>query len=79
MNACVTVDPRICNGKPVIAGTRIPVTVVLDQLAETGSVQEVLRRYPELTSEQVKAALEYRHSLIDHTDFEPEAATSATL
>lgn len=67
MNDRITVDPRICNGKPVISGTRIPVTVVLDQLAETGSVQEVLRRYPELSPEQVKAALRYCHSMVDHT------------
>jgi uncharacterized protein (DUF433 family) len=67
VNNYITVDPRICNGKPVLSGTRIPVTVVLDQLAETGSVQEVLRRYPGLSSEQVKAALRYCHSVIDHT------------
>ncbi len=54
MDDQITIDPRICNGKPVISGTRIPVTVVLDQLAETGSVHEVLRRYPELSPEQVK-------------------------
>ena len=74
MNEQITIDPRVCNGKPVISGTRIPVTVVLDQLAETGSVQEVLRRYPELSSEQVRAALQYCHSIIDRTDLETEAA-----
>ena len=74
MNGRITVDPRICNGKPVISGIRIPVTVVLDQLAETGSVQEVLRRYPELSLEQIRAALEYCHAMIDHTELEPEAA-----
>jgi len=71
MNDQITVDPRVCNGKPVISGTRIPVTVVLDQLAETGSVQEVLRQYPELSRDQVKAALQYCHSLIDHTEDTP--------
>jgi uncharacterized protein (DUF433 family) len=74
MNDQITVDPRICNGKPVLAGTRIPITVVLDQLAETGSVQEVLCRYPELSPEQIKAALQYCHAMIDHTELEPEAA-----
>lgn len=74
MSDHITIDPRICNGKPVISGTRIPVTVVLDQLAEAGSVQEVLRRYPELTSEQVRAALQYCHSVIERTDIETEAA-----
>ena len=74
MNDQITVDPRICNGKPVIAGTRIPVTVILDQLAETGSVEEVLGRYPELSPEQIKAALRYCHGVIDQTELEPEAA-----
>lgn len=74
MNSQVTVDPRVCNGKPVISGTRIPVTVILDQLAETGSVQEVVKRYPELSAEHVTAALQYCHSVIDHTELEPEAA-----
>ncbi len=74
MNDQITIDPRICNGKPVLAGTRIPVTVVLDQLAETGSVQEVLRRYPELSAEQVRAALRYCRAVIDRTDLETEAA-----
>ncbi|MCU0915434.1 MAG: DUF433 domain-containing protein [Planctomycetes bacterium] len=67
MNDQITVDPRIWNGKPVISGTRIPVTVVLDQLAETGSVQKVLRRYPELSLEQVRAALQYCHAMIGQT------------
>jgi len=66
----ITVDPRICNGKPVLSGTRIPVTVVLDQLAETGSTEEVLRRYPGLSPAQIKAALYYCHALIDHIELE---------
>jgi len=74
MNNYITIDPRICNGKPVISGTRIPVTVILDQLAETGSVKEVVQQYPELSPEQVAAALQYCHSVIDHTELEPEAA-----
>jgi len=74
MNGHITVDPRVCNGKPVIAGTRIPVTVILDQLAEAGSIDQVVRRYPELSTEQVTAALQYCHSVIDHTELEPEAA-----
>lgn len=74
MNNHITVDPRICNGKPVISGTRIPVTVILDQLVETGSVNQVVERYPELSPEQVTAALKYCHSVIDHTELEPEAA-----
>ena len=51
MNRLVEIDPRRCNGKPVVAGTRLPVTVILDQLAESGSVEAVLKKYPELTRE----------------------------
>ena len=70
----IEIDPRRCNGKPVIAGTRIPVTVVLDQLAESGSVEAVLRKYPELTRETVVSVLQYCHSIIERTEFEPEHA-----
>lgn len=74
MNTGITIDPKVCNGKPVITGTRIPVTVILDQLAEGGSVDEVLNQYPNLTREQVADALRYCHSMIDHTEIESKAA-----
>jgi len=70
----IEMDPRRCNGKPVVAGARIPVTVILDQLADSGSVDAVLRKYPELTREMVNAALHYCHDLIDRTEMEPEHA-----
>ena len=74
MNSHISIDPRVCNGKPVVAGTRIPVTVIIDQLASSGSVAEVLRKYPGLTSDQVAGVLRYCRSVIDHTELEPEAA-----
>lgn len=70
MSLHITVDPRICNGKPVIKDTRIPVTVIIDQLAESGSIDGVLKKYPELTFQQVAATLHYCHSVIDHTELE---------
>jgi uncharacterized protein (DUF433 family) len=73
MNRFIKVDPRICYGKPVIAGTRIPVTVVLDQLAAASSVDEVLKKYPELTAKQIAGVLRYCHSVIEHTELEAEA------
>ncbi len=70
MNQHITIDPRICNGKPVVSGTRIPVTVVLDQLAASGSIENVIRKYPELSLDQVTAVLQYCHSVIEHTELE---------
>ncbi len=70
MNKHITIDPRICNGKPVVSGTRIPVTVVLDQLASSGSIKNVIHKYPELSLDQVAAVLQYCHSVIEHTELE---------
>ena len=70
MTEYITVDPRICNGKPVVRDTRIPVTVIIDQLTDTGSIEGLLQKYPELTSQQIIAALRYCHSVIDYTALE---------
>ena len=70
----IEINPRRCGGKPVVAGTRIPVTVVLDQLAEAGSIDEILRKYPELTRAKVVGVLEYCHAVIEHTELEPQPA-----
>jgi len=74
MNTHIRINPRTCNGKPVIAGTRIPVTVILDQMIETGSIENIHALYPELDRQQIVAALQYCHSVIDHTEFELLAA-----
>lgn len=70
VNPAISIDPRICNGKPTIVGTRIPVTVILDQMSVVGSIDGILSLYPELTREQVVGALGYCHAVIDHTDIE---------
>ena len=73
-NRCIEIDPRRCGGKPVVAGTRIPVTVVLDQLAAAGSIEGLLLKYPELTASKVAGALRYCRTVIDHTELEPALA-----
>jgi len=64
----IELDPRVCNGKPVIKGTRIPITVILEQLAEGKTWESILSGYPELTREDIHAALSYARAAIDHTD-----------
>jgi uncharacterized protein (DUF433 family) len=63
MNPQIQINPSVCNGKPTIAGTRLPVTVILDQMVACGSIDRLLELYPELTREQVAGALEYYHEL----------------
>jgi uncharacterized protein (DUF433 family) len=52
-------DPRILVGKPVIAGTRIPVALILNLMAHGYDVDRILAAYPALTAADVKAALLY--------------------
>lgn len=55
----VTIDPRICGGKPCIKGTRIWVSLILDLLASGVAEAELLAEYPQLTHEDVLAAIAY--------------------
>jgi uncharacterized protein (DUF433 family) len=64
----VELNPRVCNGKPVVRGTRIPVSVILEKVAEGESWDTLLRGYPELTVEDIQAALFYARACLDHTE-----------
>ena len=55
----ISIDPRICGGKPCINGTRIWVSLILDFLAEGMSEAELLKDYPQLTHEDILAAIAY--------------------
>ena len=55
----ITVLPDVCNGKPVIRGTRITVQTVLEFLGAGDSVDDVLAEYPTLTREDVQACIDY--------------------
>lgn len=71
MNDRVEIHPRVCGGKPVIRGTRIPVSVILGQLADGDAWDEILRGYPELKREDIVAALLYARESIEQTDLTP--------
>jgi uncharacterized protein (DUF433 family) len=64
----IELNPKVCNGKPIIRGTRIPVSVILEQIAEGISWDTVLANYPELDREDIKAALHYAMSSLEHTE-----------
>ena len=55
----ISVDPNVCFGKPCIKGTRIWVSLLLDWLAQGMTPEEVLREYPQLAAEDIRAALAY--------------------
>lgn len=61
----VVVDPAIMIGKPIIKGTRIPVSLILNLLANGADNAEIKQDYPDLTDEDIKAAIAYAADRID--------------
>jgi uncharacterized protein (DUF433 family) len=57
--AHISVDPRVAHGRPVIAGTRVWVTTVLDWLAEGRTAEEILVEYPQLKPADIRACVAY--------------------
>ena len=55
----VTTDPAVCHGQACIRGTRVPVSVVLDNLAAGLSPEQIVESYPSLTLDDVSAAIGY--------------------
>jgi len=59
----ITVDPEIAHGQACFAGTRVPASVVLDNLAAGVSAEDILKSYPSLSREAINAALAYAAEL----------------
>jgi len=59
----ISVDPLVCHGKACIKGTRIMVSVILDNLAAGVSPEEILRSYPSLSPQDIQAAIAYAAEL----------------
>lgn len=56
-------DPNVCTGKPCIRGTRIYIAIILDGLAEGLTSEQIIDHYPQLTLEDIRAALAYAAEL----------------
>ncbi len=59
----VTTDPAVCHGKACVKGTRIMVSVVLDNLSNGLSVEEIVASYPSLSRESIQACIAYAADL----------------
>lgn len=70
----VELNPRVCAGKPVIRGTRIPVSLILERISENESWEEIIASYPELKKEDIQAALLYARASLDHTEIRAPGA-----
>lgn len=59
----IEVDPNVCHGQACIKGTRIMVSVVLDNLAAGLTIEEIVQSYPSLSCEAIQAAIAYAAEL----------------
>jgi uncharacterized protein (DUF433 family) len=69
----VTVDPKICHGKPCIRGLRYPVEMLLELLSSGMTHQQILADYPDLEEEDLRAACAYGARLSRVQRIEPAA------
>jgi uncharacterized protein (DUF433 family) len=67
----ITADPDVCHGKPCIRGTRIMVSVVLDNLAQGLTPEEIVDEYPPLSANDVRAAIAYAAMLAREEEMVP--------
>jgi len=70
----ITTDAAICGGEPCAKGTRIPVAVILDSLAEGATHAAVLRSYPTLKPAHIRAAVAYAADLVREESLTPITA-----
>lgn len=64
----IEIDPDVMLGKPVIKGTRVPVELLLRKLGEGAAIEDLLDAYPNLSREDIQAALQYAADSISHEE-----------
>lgn len=67
----ISVDPKVLVGKPVIAGTRISVELILDLLASGWTWNALLKSYPQLSDEDLRAAVAYAAMVVKSEQVHP--------
>jgi uncharacterized protein (DUF433 family) len=63
----IVIDPAVCGGRPIVAGTRMRVSDVLDALAAGADVEDLLADFPYLSREDILACLAYGARAVDHS------------
>ncbi len=70
MNERIVMDPKICHGKPIIGGTRTPVTVILNALAGGDSFETLQKEY-DITAEDIRACIAFAADEIGQIAYRP--------
>ena len=69
----ISIDPKVMVGKPVVKGTRIPVELIVRMLAQGIPETDILREYPRLQPDDIRAALAYAAQVLANEDVFPLA------
>ena len=64
----ISIDPKICHGKPCIKGTRIMISVILALLEEGLNFDQIKEEFPELANEDIQQAIEYARITIENEE-----------
>ncbi len=72
--SCITLDPEVLVGKPVIRGTRLSVEFVIGLMADGWSEADILAKYPGITHEDIIACLAYARDMLSSETVFPSAA-----
>ncbi|HWZ68711.1 MAG TPA: DUF433 domain-containing protein [Stellaceae bacterium] len=67
----IVIDPAIHHGEPCIKGTRVPVSVIVGSIAQGDTSEQILEAWPQLTSEDINAALKFAAEAVNNADFIP--------
>jgi uncharacterized protein (DUF433 family) len=73
----ISIDPRIHHGKPCIKGTRVPASVVVGSIAAGDTVEQILEAWPQLTHDDIVAALRFAAALAAEATIVPAAYSDA--
>jgi uncharacterized protein (DUF433 family) len=67
----ISINPKVCHGKPCIKGTRIMVSIILDYLQAGESFETILKEYPALKEEDIRVAMAYAAWLAHEEEEQP--------
>lgn len=73
MNSRISINPKVCHGKPVIRKTRVLVSNILGDLAAGATFDDVISNYPNINKKDIKAALEFGSELANYENTPYEA------
>ena len=74
MNDRISINPNVCHGKPVIKGTRVMVSIILGALAGGDTIDKILEDYPNISREDIFAALQFGSELSNFETIEYKTA-----